>query len=70
VVEADKLLADSPGLAVSLHRRNDYLGPLNFIQADLLKSIRKSEELGQENPVMQPLLRSINAIAAGMRNTG
>jgi phosphoenolpyruvate carboxylase len=70
VVEADKLLADNPNLAASLYRRNDYLGPLNFIQADLLKSIRQAEDPEQIGTVMQPLLRTINAIAAGMRNTG
>lgn len=69
VVEADKLLADNPQLTASLHRRNDYLGPLNFIQTDMLRLVRQADENGQDS-AMQPLLRTINAIAAGMRNTG
>ncbi len=70
IAESDKLLADNPELAASLHRRNDYLGPLNFLQADLLKAVRKAEDNGEEIAAMKPLLRTINAIAAGMRNTG
>ena len=70
VAEASHLLADNPELAASLHRRHDYLGPMNFLQADLLRQVRTAED-GEENiPAMQPLLRTINAIAAGMRNTG
>jgi phosphoenolpyruvate carboxylase len=71
VCESDRLLADDPALAESLERRDAFLGPLNFIQISLLRRLR-SETL--ENPAgtqwMTPLLRTINAIAAGMRNTG
>lgn len=67
IAEQDRLLADNTELAASLHRRNDYLGPLNFLQADLLSAVRKVEE---DPVVMKLLLRTINAIAAGMRNTG
>lgn len=31
---------------------------------------RQADENGQDSSAMQPLLRTINAIAAGMRNTG
>jgi len=71
IADADQLLSESPMLAASLDRRNAYLGPLNYIQVGLLRRVRA---VGAENPVksrwMQPLLRTINAIAAGMRNTG
>ncbi|MDO9105435.1 MAG: phosphoenolpyruvate carboxylase [Methylovulum sp.] len=71
VAEADHLLADNPELAVSLHHRNNYLGPLNYIQANLLKLVREEQvDHSGENPWRKPLLRTINAIAAGMRNTG
>ena len=71
VVEADRLLAEDPVLAASLHRREAYLGPLNFIQIGLLRRLR-SQPVGSpaETPWMTPLLRTINAIAAGIRNTG
>lgn len=68
VAQSDQLLAENPSLAVSLSRRNAYLGPLNFIQITLLRRMRSESEM--ESRCLQPLLRTINAIAAGMRNTG
>ncbi|OQW72251.1 MAG: phosphoenolpyruvate carboxylase [Proteobacteria bacterium ST_bin11] len=70
IVESDILLADNPVLAASLHRRNDYLGPLNFLQADLLRMTRQQEDDGNDAVSTKLLLRTINSIAAGMRNTG
>lgn len=65
------LLDDVPPLALSLMRRDPYLDPLNHIQIKLLKRYR-DESLSEEERAkwLNPLLRSINAIAAGMRNTG
>jgi len=65
------LLDDIPPLALSLMRRDPYLDPLNHIQIKLLKRYR-DESLSEEERQkwLNPLLRSINAIAAGMRNTG
>ncbi|NTV97125.1 MAG: phosphoenolpyruvate carboxylase, partial [Thiobacillus sp.] len=68
VADLGRLLEESPELAVSLAHRNPYLDPLNHIQVILLKKLRAGPE--GENPWLEPLLRSINAIAAGMRNTG
>jgi phosphoenolpyruvate carboxylase len=71
IAETDRLLAENPELADSLHRRNAYLGPLNYLQVFLLRRVREIDLKDPgENPWMKPLLRSINAIAAGMRNTG
>ena len=66
-----QLLEENPVLEVSLTRRNPYLDPLNYIQLTLLKRYR-DENLSDEQRKswLNPLLRSINAIAAGMRNTG
>ena len=71
IAEMDQLLDDIEPLALSLMRRDPYLDPLNHIQIKLLKRCR-DESLSQEERDMwlDPLLRSINAIAAGMRNTG
>ncbi len=65
------LLDDIPPLALSLMRRDPYLDPLNHIQIKLLKRYR-DESLDDEEREkwLNPLLRSINAVAAGMRNTG
>jgi phosphoenolpyruvate carboxylase len=71
IAGTDRLLAENPELAVSLHHRNNYLGPLNYMQASLLKAVREGQvDENGNNPWMKPLLRTINAIAAGMRNTG
>ena len=67
----NSLLDDNPALSGSLMRRDPYLDPLNHIQIKLLKRYR-DESLSEEEREswLDPLLRSINAIAAGMRNTG
>ncbi len=70
ITEADHLLADNPELDASLHHRNEYLGPLNYIQAGLLRLVRQTDTSVEQNQWTIPLLRTINAIAAGMRNTG
>jgi len=65
------LLDDIPPLALSLMRRDPYLDPLNHIQIKLLKRYRdESLDDAERQKWLNPLLRSINAIAAGMRNTG
>ncbi len=65
------LLADNPRLALSLARRNPYLDPLNHIQ---ITAMRRYRALPAETPArsdwLAPLLRSINALAQGLRNTG
>jgi len=65
------LLEDTPALALSLSRRDPYLDPLNHIQVKLLGRVRNDRAGDDEREHwMKPLLRSINAIASGMRNTG
>ncbi|MGB5603466.1 MAG: phosphoenolpyruvate carboxylase [Gammaproteobacteria bacterium] len=71
VAQMNTLLDDNPALSVSLMRRDPYLDPLNHIQIKLLKRYRDESLSEEEREVwLDPLLRSINAIAAGMRNTG
>lgn len=65
------LLEENQELRLSLVRRKPYLDPLNYIQIAMLRRVRaRDPEETSENPWMDPLLRSINAIAAGMKNTG
>lgn len=71
VVGAQRLIEENPVLALSLSRRNPYLDPLNHIQITLLERSRDSGvDEATRQAWLDPLLRSINAIAAGMRNTG
>ena len=67
----EHLLADSPTLALSLSRRDPYLDPLSHIQILMLKRFRDEQATENEQDTwLNPLLRTINAVAAGMRNTG
>ena len=61
-----ELLDDDTVLKRSLDRRRPYLDPLNHIQIVALKRYREAGD----RVWLDPVLRSINAIAAGMRNTG
>jgi len=71
ITENDSLLEDNQSLALSLSRREAYLDPLNRIQVVLIERYRdESIPEDQREIWLDPLLRSINAIAAGMRNTG
>ncbi|MBT8117995.1 MAG: phosphoenolpyruvate carboxylase, partial [Gammaproteobacteria bacterium] len=66
-----QLLEENPVLGLSLYRRNPYLDPLNNIQITLLSRYRDSSLPDEQRERwLHPLLRSINAIASGMRNTG
>ena len=71
ITECQHLLDDTPALALSLSRRDPYLDPLSHIQILLLKRYR-NPDLGEDeqNTWLSPLLRTINAVATGMRNTG
>jgi len=65
------LLEEDPTLVFALKRRDPYLDPLNHIQITLIKRCRDEAMTEAEREEWRdPLLRTINAIAAGMRNTG
>ena len=71
ITQESYLLEATPSLALSLSRRDPYLDPLSHIQILLLKRYRGAEDNEEEqNHWLNPLLRTINAVAAGMRNTG
>jgi len=65
------LLEHDAPQAVSLVSRNPYLDPINFIQVLLLGRYRDDNVSDDEKQKwLNPLLRTINAIANGLRNTG
>ena len=75
VLNSDQLLHDNPQLAFTLARRNPYLDPINHIQIVLLRRLRQDQaeratDAETPSPWLDPLLRTINAIANGIRNTG
>ncbi len=68
IKKQDQLLADEPLLSHSLNVRKPYIDPLNYLQAELLKRYRSSEDI---SPDLERALKvTMAGIAAGMRNTG
>ncbi len=71
ITNYNSLLSDSPTLALSLQRRDPYLDPLSHIQILMLNRYRDEQATeNEQNTWINPLLRTISAVAAGMRNTG
>lgn len=74
LLEQDSLLSNQQNLAASLQWRDAYLDPINYIQIELLKRARQQDTMEyadhEDINVEDPLIRSINALAAGLRNTG
>ncbi|MEB4591195.1 phosphoenolpyruvate carboxylase [Candidatus Thiothrix sp. Deng01] len=70
--QLEHLMDETPLLQYSLQRRDPYLDPLNHIQITLIRRHRRyvAETGSTDSSWLSVLLRTINAIAAGMRNTG
>jgi phosphoenolpyruvate carboxylase len=66
ISEQSALLAESPDLRRTLELRNQYVDPLNLLQAELLRRCRATPD----PRLSDALLVTVNGIAAGMRNTG
>ncbi|WP_338787051.1 phosphoenolpyruvate carboxylase [Metabacillus sp. FJAT-53654] len=64
----EELLDHTPNIKESVHRRNPYVDPLNFLQVELIKELREQEEPNEE--LLNEVLLTISGIAAGLRNTG
>ena len=66
-----RLLQTSPVLRRSIDLRNPYVDALSFLQVELLGRLRTMSEADSSRPQAQEaILRSVNGIAAGLRNTG
>lgn len=68
ISDDEELLDHSPNIKESVHRRNPYVDPLNFLQVELIKELREQEEPNEE--LLTEVLLTISGIAAGLRNTG
>ena len=68
ILQQNHLLEHQPRLAESLRWRDPYLDPINHIQIELLRRSRAKNS--EDTEINDPLIRSINALAAGLRNTG
>jgi len=72
ISEVDELLAHHPLFRESMLFRAPHIGPLNFLQVELLKELRENTELSDEDErkLITQILLTINGIIAGLRNTG
>ncbi len=67
----DRLLDRAPVLQRSIALRNPYVDALSFLQVELLSRIRNQREGDPEYAdTLEAILRSVNGVAAGLRNTG
>lgn len=64
----DELLSHIPNIKDSVHLRNPYVDPLNFLQVELIKQLREEEHPSEE--LITEVLLTINGVAAGLMNTG
>lgn len=66
------LLDAEPVTQTSVHLRNPYVDPLNYIQVEMLQRLRTlpDPESDEAESIREVIGLTINGIAAGLRNTG
>jgi phosphoenolpyruvate carboxylase len=67
LTDQDRLLERDPVLRRSIDRRNPYVDPISFVQVELL---RRAREGAADDDTMRTILRTVNGIAGGLKNTG
>jgi phosphoenolpyruvate carboxylase len=67
ILEQGSLLEKNPLLGRSIRNRFPYIDPLNHVQIELLKRYRAGDS---DEPTVRDIHRTINGIAAGLRNSG
>ncbi|MBA3415277.1 MAG: phosphoenolpyruvate carboxylase, partial [Chloroflexia bacterium] len=61
-----ELLEGEPMLRRSIDRRNPYVDPLSYVQVELLRRFREAPD----DDLLRGVLRTVNGIAGGLKNTG
>ncbi|WP_143525703.1 phosphoenolpyruvate carboxylase [Salimicrobium flavidum] len=64
----EELLDHQPTIQDSVRLRNPYVDPMNFLQVELIKELRSTEDPDDE--LLTEVLLTISGVAAGLRNTG
>ena len=72
ISETSELMEHYPRIKESIHSRNPYVDPLNYLQVDLLERLREVDESNEElqKELLIHTLLTISGVAAGLRNTG
>lgn len=68
----EELMDSEPVIQRSVHLRNPYIDPLNYVQVEMLRRLRSlpDPDSGQAEALRDVILLTINGIAAGLKNTG
>jgi phosphoenolpyruvate carboxylase len=67
VTRHTELVEHNPNLRQSINVRNPYVDPINLVQIEILRRLRRA---GEDRLLRDALLVTVNGVAAGMRNTG
>lgn len=67
LTQQDRLLDREPVMQRSIDRRNPYVDPISFVQVELLRRARRGEAT---DVTLRGILRTVNGIAGGLKNTG
>jgi len=71
ITETKSLLENEPRIQHSIDLRNPYIDPLNYIQVEILRRLRKLPDQSEEAQVLrETMILTVNGIAAGLKNTG
>jgi phosphoenolpyruvate carboxylase len=68
IAKVRQVLDTDPILKEAVARRDPFLDPLNYIQAELLD--RKRREARKDPELLRAILITVNGISHGLRNTG
>lgn len=68
ISQNEELLSHSPNIKESVHLRNPYVDPLNFLQVELIDKLRDLEN--PPDDMVTEVLLTIGGVAAGLVNTG
>ena len=72
ITRHQKLMESEPVVQRSVHLRNPYIDPLNYIQVEMLRRLRRLPDQYSEaaESLRHVIVLTINGIAAGLKNTG
>ncbi|HEY8531707.1 MAG TPA: phosphoenolpyruvate carboxylase, partial [Limnochorda sp.] len=65
-----ELLDGQPVLQRSIRLRNPYVDPLSYLQVELIRRHRAATDPAERALLEDAILRSINGVVAGLRNSG
>ncbi len=70
ITDRKELLENQPTLAQSIHLRNPYVDPLNYLQIRFLSVWRKASETQRTEQLRRLLALTVKGVASGMKSTG